>query len=562
MPSHHSTTGLNFASLIRVSTDRQAKRGESLITQRDGNARDAERLGGRIVAHYGGQEHATAGHERRELDRLIADAGRGVYNAVIVAYSDRWSRDNRKSKEGLDAFRGNGIRFFVGTGEMDLFDPNHCLILGMHAEIGEFIANQQSRKSMESRVSRARRGIPVAGELPFARTYTDKDGWGLDAGKAAKVREAARRYLAGESLNDIADSLGMFLSQLQYVLAHRCGPTWTQEFRSARLGIHERVETPVPRLLGDEVIRAVKDRARANRTVFRGPVKHRFLLANLVICGTCGCSLFGNHSSRGVRVYRHYSRRKLASWGKSCADVGMQVRADDLEDAALRGLFDLFGNADRVRQAVEDAIPDKARVDDTRRQLEQLVADQRQVEARKARVVRAIAHGMIEDADASREMAELRRQADAMRVQANKLKALLASTPTREQVEATAARLVDRFGRRHVDVKKLIEDRIREDQVRFDFDGMSWEERKGLLGLVFNGTTPEGQRLGVYVTRAVGQLCGRRQVWDLRLLGLLVDRLVTTPAAPWEPREPDDQEFSGAPLQGELLESVTGSEQH
>jgi DNA invertase Pin-like site-specific DNA recombinase len=549
--------------LIRVSTERQAKRGQSLITQRDGNARDVERLGGRIVAHYGGQEHATPGHERQELDRLIGDASQGIFDAVIVAYVDRWSRDNRKSKQGTDAFLAAGVRFFVGTMELDLTNPAHLFILGINAEVGEFVANQQVKKSMDSKVSRAKGGLPACGRLPYGRTYSKEVGWGLDADKHALIKDVARRYLSGEKLPEIADSIGWFPSHLYEILNKRAGSVWVQEFRSKKLGIVERVETAVPPLLDDATIRAIKDRARANTSVFRGPVRHRHLLSHVLICGSCGSSLFGNRNTSGVRVYRHYPRRKLAEWRRSCGEVGMNLKADALEESVMKSLFSLFGNASRVRQSIEDAIPDKEKLDATRRELERLVGDQRQLEVKKGRVVRAIALGLIKDEEAARDMEDLRRQGDAVADRINKLKALLANTPTRDQIEATAIKIVNHFGRRHVDNKKLIEDRIREDQIRFDFDGMSWEERKALLGMVFHGTTPEGTRLGIYVSRAVGQVRKRCQIWNLRILGRLVDQLTTSPTPVWEPREPDDVEFAGGPLQDELLgESVNGFQPH
>src|SRR5262245_7303895 len=96
-------TPLRFAALIRVSTEQQAETGESLRVQRTDNERDAGLLGGTIVGWYGGQEHATPGYEKREVDRLIADAGKDKFDAVIVNRTDRWSRDNAKSTQGLDA---------------------------------------------------------------------------------------------------------------------------------------------------------------------------------------------------------------------------------------------------------------------------------------------------------------------------------------------------------------------------------------------------------------------------------------------------------------------------
>ena len=75
---------LRFASLIRVSTEQQEKEGESLRTQGKQNEADVAAMEGQIVEWYGGQEHATPGFEKQELDRLIADAGKGKFDAVIV----------------------------------------------------------------------------------------------------------------------------------------------------------------------------------------------------------------------------------------------------------------------------------------------------------------------------------------------------------------------------------------------------------------------------------------------------------------------------------------------
>jgi DNA invertase Pin-like site-specific DNA recombinase len=82
---------LRFASLVRVSTERQEQRGESLRTQCKSNRRDAELMGGQLVAEYGADrsEHGTDGWERSELVRLTADAGKGRFDAVIIQNADR-----------------------------------------------------------------------------------------------------------------------------------------------------------------------------------------------------------------------------------------------------------------------------------------------------------------------------------------------------------------------------------------------------------------------------------------------------------------------------------------
>jgi DNA invertase Pin-like site-specific DNA recombinase len=220
-------TTLRFAALTRVSTEAQERRGDSLRTQRSSIDRDVAKLGGKVVASYGGQEHGTPGFEKKEITRLLTDAAKGRFNAFICAYADRWSRDNQQSKAGLEVFRKHGVRFFVGASEHDLFDPQHRFILGMSAEVGEFIARQQSKKSLEVRIERAKNGRPTAGKLPYGRTYDPKTGWTVDPVKQRLIAEIAGRLIAGESLNRLSTEYQVSHSNLSKTLRLHCGATWS-----------------------------------------------------------------------------------------------------------------------------------------------------------------------------------------------------------------------------------------------------------------------------------------------------------------------------------------------
>ena len=53
--------GLRLGALIRVSTEKQADKGESLQTQRKDIEDSVKILKGHVVKWYGGQENATVG---------------------------------------------------------------------------------------------------------------------------------------------------------------------------------------------------------------------------------------------------------------------------------------------------------------------------------------------------------------------------------------------------------------------------------------------------------------------------------------------------------------------
>ena len=67
-------TPLRFAALVRVSTERQEKQGESLRTQQSQIESAVKKLAGTVTKWYAGQEHATAGWEREQRDRMLAEA--------------------------------------------------------------------------------------------------------------------------------------------------------------------------------------------------------------------------------------------------------------------------------------------------------------------------------------------------------------------------------------------------------------------------------------------------------------------------------------------------------
>ena len=99
----------------------------------------------------------------------------------MVADESRWSRDNEDSKKGLRILEKNGIRFFVLSKEYNLRRGEDRFLLGLYTEINELDAYKRNKTSLENRIGRARRNIPVAGKLPFGRTYDKANNkWGIN----------------------------------------------------------------------------------------------------------------------------------------------------------------------------------------------------------------------------------------------------------------------------------------------------------------------------------------------------------------------------------------------
>jgi site-specific DNA recombinase len=507
---------LRFAALIRVSTERQEKQGESLRTQETQINQAVEQLAGKITARYVGQEHATAGYERQLVEKLLsnATAAHRKFDAVIVADPSRWSRDNVASETGLEKLKANGIRFFVLTQEYDLFDPNARLFLSLSTTIGSFHAAVQKQKSMWNRILRAKRGIPTGGKLPFGRTFdraTNK--WGIDESKRKQMAEVAARYLAGESLADIACDLGVNHANLHKNLTRRCGPLWENKFRSEDLNIDETVEIQVPSLLPPKTLGAIQRRVHANKTYQHGQPKNTYLLSGMVFCGACGYVMFGQTNRNGHRYYRHSHKQR----DRECECVPRPwVRADQLEDAVVRRLFETFGNPTAARRAIEQATPDLTKSDDLLEELRKLKLDIEKWSKKRERITALIFKDLITDEDAEVQLTKIKQKALESEAEKEWVEAQLEALPSAQKIKADAEEIVRQFARRPVSAKRRMV--LKEINSRVDL--MTWEDKHSLVKQVFNDTTAKGKPFGVYVEAIEGQSAHRQKKWGFTLRGI------------------------------------------
>ncbi|HEA66901.1 MAG TPA: hypothetical protein ENI07_08800 [Desulfobacterales bacterium] len=477
---------LKFAPLIRVSTETQEKQGESLRTQKKQIQGYVKNLNGVIPEscwQYSGQESATEGHERKKLEQLLTDSAKGIFDAVIVVDVSRWSRDNAQSKAGLEIFRENGIRFFSGTSEFDLYNPQSILFLGMSAEIGEFFARQGTQKSLLNRIERAKRNIPSSGKLPFGRLYDKtKNEWGIDEKKQKDLQWAANQYLEGESLQKIGKTLNMNFTNLWRILNHRSGVEWTIHFKSDKLNIDEFVKIKIPRLLPQETIEQIHQKSESNKTFTHGHIKHQYLLARTVFCSHCGYAMYGQtNNGSGIRYYRHARHRKIE------CDIGFWVPASDLEDAIMTHLFKIYGDIDEMQKSMLRAIPDNSKVEKLRDQKQAFGNELEKVEGKLQRVIESIADDLISTDEAKKVIEKIREREILLKGEIEKIRPQVENIPTKEQIHRRAKLI-----RRQLEVVYFRPGRLKK---------MTFDNKRKIIQTAFGGKDSEGARHGVYLSK-------------------------------------------------------------
>jgi len=481
---------LRFAPLARISTESQQKQGESLRTQKSQITEVVKSLGGVLIPDcwkYSGQEHSTPQFERQRFDQLLKDASKGLFDAVIVVDPSRWSRDNLRSKQGLQILRDHNIRFFTLQIEHDLFDPQAELFLGLSTEFNEYSAKIQAKKSMQSKIARAKRGLPASGSLPYGRTFNSKtETWHIDPEKHRQIKQAARQYLRGDPLYKIAKDLGMTTGGLWKILMRRCGDTWQIKFSSKRIAVNEKVTLKIPPLLDPQTIKKIHEKAEANKTFTHGQSKHQYLLGRLAFCAKCGYAMTGHMSARDTRYYRH-----IAGDQRKC-DQSFSVRADDLEAEILVRLFSTMGDPAGFERAMLKAIPDRKKITELRDRKDFLTAELSKIETGKNRLIDSIEKGLITDAEVEKKMTDIRLREASVKSEIESIEPQIINIPTIEQIKRRA-KMIERI------VSQIYHSPSR-------LKRMSFEDRRQLVSSFFGGKDSQGRRLGVYLSKSGGEI--------------------------------------------------------
>jgi DNA invertase Pin-like site-specific DNA recombinase len=178
----------------RVSTNVNGSHdGQDPETQLHELRRHCEYKGWSITAEYVDRGCSGAKTSRPALNRLMADAAAKKFDLVMIWRFDRFGRSTSHLLDSLETFKSLGIEFVSLHEQLDTATPHGKLVFTLLAAISEMErgligerikAKLRYNRETEGRVPGPRRGVTITNE------------------------EVKRRVAAGESLREIARSLG------------------------------------------------------------------------------------------------------------------------------------------------------------------------------------------------------------------------------------------------------------------------------------------------------------------------------------------------------------------
>lgn len=165
-----------------------------------------ERRGWSIRGEYVDVGVSGAKDSRPELNRLVADAHRRQFGAVVVWKFDRFARSVSHLIRALETFNALGIAFISLSEQIDTTTPAGKMVftvLGAVAELERGLIAERVRAGLRNARSKGKR----LGRPPIA----------LDVSLVAHLRKQ------GRTVREIADTLKVSRSLVHKTLANREG---------------------------------------------------------------------------------------------------------------------------------------------------------------------------------------------------------------------------------------------------------------------------------------------------------------------------------------------------
>ena len=312
---------MNVAAYIRVSTDEQADKGNSLNEQRERLVAYCTAMGWQQPVFYVDDGYSAKDLRRPQLTDLLRDIKNRKFSRLITTKLDRLSRkllDVLNTLEYLDKY---DCQFVSSSESFDTSTPSGRLTLQLLASFAEFERERISERIRDNMLSLAKQGNKVITRPCFGYDVID-GALVINIEESLIVKQMAEWALNGEGTRTIAKKLNALGIKTKEKNQWQDKPVRDLLQRETLIGrivynktykkgtaVYTRPEEEWIRLfnthdpiLDEDIFYKISEMFEARKTIGRHLSEDRYLLSGLVVCGHCEAKMNG-------KMNRNYSKR-------------------------------------------------------------------------------------------------------------------------------------------------------------------------------------------------------------------------------------------------------------
>lgn len=321
---------LRVALYIRVSTNQQAKEGDSIPAQLAALREYVDSHENYLNAgEYIDDGVSGTKNDREELQRLLDDVKNDKIDKIIFVKLDRWFRSIKHYINTQDILEKHNCNWLaIWEPIYDSSTPQGRMIINTMVNLAQFEAENTGSRIKQVFEYKAAQGEVLSGKILFGYCITDKH-LALDPAAAPIVRAIFEEYARNNSLADavrLAGDLGRVTDcrSIKRLLRNR---KYMGEFRGN--------VNYCPAIIDKPTFDAVQIALARN---IKQSQKRTYIFSGMLICSECGRRLSGtwHTTSRNGRVYHHVLYRCNAHYSPvpKCSQSGT-ISESSVEKAVL-----------------------------------------------------------------------------------------------------------------------------------------------------------------------------------------------------------------------------------
>lgn len=309
---------MKIAIYVRVSTLEQAESGYSIEEQIDKLTKYCEIKNWDIYKTYKDRGFSGSTLDRPAISKLITDANRQKFDAVLVYKLDRLSRSQKDTLFLIeDVFTKNKISFVSLNENFDTSTPFGKASIGILAVFAQLEREQIKERMTMGKIGRAKTGKAMSWSIvPFGYKY-ENGIYVPNPIEASIVQRIFSEYLNGSSITTIKEDLNKeghigkekkwSHRTIRVVLDNPVYAGINRYLNENYPGDHEPIITKeIFDKVQQEIIIRQKEAYMKNNNP--RPFQAKYLLSGLIRCGVCGAvfTLGMNPVRKDGTRYRYY----------------------------------------------------------------------------------------------------------------------------------------------------------------------------------------------------------------------------------------------------------------
>lgn len=311
--------GMNAVVYARYSSHRQ---GEQSIEGQLAEARKyAEAHGLTILHEYCDRAQTGKNDDREQFQRMLADAAKHSFDALIVWKTDRIGRNKEEIALNKYHLKKNGVKIHY-IAETIPDTPEGIILEAVIEGMAAYYSEQLSQNVRRGMLTSASKAQFTGGKPPLGYTTDKNKNYVIDTATAPVVKFIFDLYAAGKSVTEIIRTLNE--KGLRTVHGRPFGHNSLRTIlkNEKYIGIYAykndiRMEGVISPIIEEDIFYKVQEMLRYNQkaAAHKNP-KADYLLTEKLFCGKCGQMMVGVSGTSKTGTRHHYycctqQRKKL-----------------------------------------------------------------------------------------------------------------------------------------------------------------------------------------------------------------------------------------------------------